>query len=63
WAGYFASQLQAGADVYAFCHSPDNMIAPHLCREIHQRVKKQIDIPALPWDDIKADGPEQPGLF
>lgn len=63
WADYFISQLKTGADVYAFCHSPDNMIAPHLCREIHQRVKKQIDIPPLPWDDLKADGREQPGLF
>ena len=63
WGNYFASQMNKGADVYAFCHSPDNMIAPDLCREIHQRVASQINIPPLPWDEIESDQPEQPRLF
>ena len=47
----------------SFCHSPDNLIAPDLCREIHQRVGKQVKIPPLPWDAIKPMSLEQPSLF
>ena len=63
WGSYFSSQIKDGADVYAFCHSPDNMIAPDLCRELHQRVAKDADILPLPWDDIKPDTPQQGVLF
>jgi len=63
WGDYFSSELQAGADVFMFCHSPDNLVAPFLCRELHRRVAKEVDLPSLPWDDIKPDAPEQPGLF
>jgi len=63
WGSYFSSQIKSGADVYVFCHSPDNMIAPHLCRELHQRVAKDVDIPSLSWDDIKPDVPQQGRLF
>jgi len=63
WGGYFAEQIKSGADVFIFCHSPDNMIAPYLCRELHQRVAKDVDIPPLPWDEIRPDIPEQPSLF
>jgi len=63
WGSYFSSQIKGGADVYAFCHSPDNMIAPDLCRELHQRVANEVDIPSLPWDDIKPDTPQQGVLF
>lgn len=63
WGGYFSSQMKMGADVFVFCHSPDNLIAPYLCRELHQRVAKDVDIPPLPWDEIKPDVPEQPSLF
>ena len=63
WGSYFNSQMKAGADVFAFCHSPDNLIAPDLCRELHRRVSVDLDIPMLPWDSIKPDFPEQPALF
>jgi uncharacterized protein YecE (DUF72 family) len=63
WGGYFSSQIKTGVDVYIFCHSPDNMIAPHLCREFHRRVAMEVSIPPLPWDEIKPDPPEQPSLF
>jgi len=63
WGNYFSSQMKAGADVFVFCHSPDNLIAPYLCRELHQRVAKEVDIPPLPWDELKPDFPEQPSLF
>ena len=63
WGRYFASEMITGADVFMFCHSPDNYIAPELCRELHHRVARDVSIPPLPWDEIKSDGPEQPGLF
>jgi len=63
WGSYFSEQIKSGADVYVFCHSPDNLIAPYLCKELHQLVAKEVDIPPLPWDEIKPDIPEQPSLF
>jgi len=63
WGSYFISQIKSGADVFMFCHSPDNLIAPYLCRELYHSVAKDADIPPLPWDEIKPDIPEQPSLF
>lgn len=63
WGSYFASQMKTGADVFAFCHSPDNLIAPYLCRELHQRVSKGVDIPSLPWDDTDLNTFKQEQLF
>ena len=63
WGIYFASQIQQGADVFAFCHSPDNLLAPDLCRELHRLVAHRMEIEPLPWDTLKPDVPEQPGLF
>jgi uncharacterized protein YecE (DUF72 family) len=63
WGGYFSSQIKDGAHVFMFCHSPDNLIAPYLCRELHQLVAKKADIQPLPWDEIIPDTPEQPSLF
>lgn len=63
WGSYFASQMKAGADVFMFCHSPDNLIAPYLCKELHQRVASEINIEPLPWDGFRLDVPDQPNLF
>ncbi len=63
WVDYLVPQMQANADVFVFCHSPDNMSAPNICREIHKRIAARINIPALPWDAIEPDIPEQPSLF
>jgi uncharacterized protein YecE (DUF72 family) len=63
WGGYFSSQMKAGADVYVFCHSPDNLAAPYLCRELHQRVSKDVSIPPLPWDEADAGAFAQGKLF
>jgi uncharacterized protein YecE (DUF72 family) len=63
WGSYFSGQIKSGADVHVFCHSPDNLTAPYLCREIHQRVARDVDISPLPWDEITPDTPEQPSLF
>ena len=63
WADYLASQLREGASAYMFCHSPDNMIAPYLCRELHQRIAAQISVPPLPWDETDATTLQQGRLF
>lgn len=63
WVDYLVPQMQQNADVFIFCHSPDNLIAPEICREFHHRIAAKIKIPPLPWDALKPDVPEQPSLF
>ena len=63
WVDYLVPQMQQNVDVFIFCHSPDNMIAPDICREFQRRIALKINIPPLPWDEIKPDLPEQPTLF
>ena len=63
WVNRITDQLSAGTDAFVFCHSPDNMLAPSICREIHQRISSRIQIPSLPWDEIRSDIFEQGKLF
>ena len=63
WVDYLVPQMQQNVDVFIFCHSPDNMIAPDICREFQRRIALKMNIPPLPWDAIKPDLPEQPTLF
>ena len=63
WADYLSVQLRGATDVYFFCHTPDNMIAPYLCRDLHQRVAGQITLQPLPWDQTDATTFEQGRLF
>jgi uncharacterized protein YecE (DUF72 family) len=63
WGTYLASELRQGSDVYVFCHSPDNLLAPWLCREFHMRIASQVNILPLPWDEIQANTFEQGRLF
>lgn len=63
WEMYLASQLKEGADAYVFCHSPENLTAPLIARELYHRVAQHVDLPSLPWDELKPDVPEQPTLF
>ena len=63
WASYLVSQLKEGADAYVFCHSPENVSAPQIARELYHRVAQQVALPPLPWDVIQPDAPEQPKLF
>lgn len=63
WEKYLAIQLKEGADAYVFCHSPENVTAPQIARELYHRVAHHISIPPLPWDEIQPDIPEQPTLF
>jgi uncharacterized protein YecE (DUF72 family) len=63
WVGRISDQLSAGKEAYVFCHTPDNYLAPYLCKEIHQRVSNQIKINSLPWNKIESDSPKQASLF
>lgn len=63
WKAYLAAQLNNGADAYVFCHSPENLTAPLIARELYHRVAQHVKLPPLPWDEIKPDVPEQPKLF
>lgn len=63
WAGRISDQLSAGKEAFVFCHSPDNMLAPYLCREFHQRIARQTAVGRLPWDDADSGAFEQGRLF
>ncbi len=63
WGEYVVSQLQAGVDVYMFCHSPNNLAAPWLARKIHSWVGKQVDVPPLPWEAVDNEDYEQGRLL
>jgi uncharacterized protein YecE (DUF72 family) len=62
WADYLALQMQQGTDAYVICHSPENLVAPWLCRELHARLAKRMPIAPLPWDLADSSTPEQSRL-
>lgn len=55
WADYLIPQLQEDADVYMFCHSPNNYAAPWLCRRIYGLLEAKVPLPPLPWDALGTD--------
>jgi uncharacterized protein YecE (DUF72 family) len=63
WGNYFIPQLQEGADVYMFCHSPNNLAAPWLCRKVYAQVEKEVDLPPLPWNELDSENYEQGQLL
>ncbi len=63
WGDYFIPQLQGGADVYMFCHSPNNLAAPWLCRKLYAQVEKEVNLPPLPWNEVDSENYEQGQLF
>ena len=63
WGDYVIQQLREGADVYMFCHSPNNFAAPFLCRKVYAQVEKEVDIPPLPWNDLADEDYEQGQLL
>ncbi len=63
WGNYLTNQLRQETNAYVFCHSPENMAAPWLCRELHQRVARKIKIPSLPWDKADSESYEQEQLL
>lgn len=63
WADFVAEQLSDGLDAFVFCHSPENLTAPRLCRTLYHLVGDQIQIPPLPWDETDNSTFEQGRLF
>jgi uncharacterized protein YecE (DUF72 family) len=63
WGDYLIPQLQGSADVYMFCHSPNNFAAPYLCRTIYAQMEKEVDIPPLPWNELADEDYEQGQLL
>jgi uncharacterized protein YecE (DUF72 family) len=63
WGDFVAKQLSAGLDAFVFCHSPENLAAPRLCRALHQRISDQIKIRPLPWEEVDTNTFEQGRLF
>jgi uncharacterized protein YecE (DUF72 family) len=63
WGNYVVQQLKHDADVYMFCHSPNNFAAPYLCRKIYAQVEKEVDISPLPWNQPADEDYEQGQLF
>ncbi len=55
WADRLAGWLKEGADIFAFCHCPDETQSPQICRELQRRVSARIKIDPLPWD-VEQDG-------
>lgn len=63
WGEYIIPELQGGADVFMFCHSPNNFAAPWLCRRIYAQVEEQVTLPPLPWNEVDSENYEQGQLF
>ena len=63
WAAHLASWLREGIEAYGFCHCPDERLDPWLCRQLHQRVAKQIPLSPLLWDETDASSIRQTRLF
>ncbi len=59
WAEYLATQLNQGAEAFVICHSPENLTAPWLCRELYARVRRKVTLPPLPWDALDSAKLEQ----
>jgi uncharacterized protein YecE (DUF72 family) len=55
--------MKQGADAYVFCHSPVNLAAPHIARELHRLVREKTGIPPLPWETLAPDTPQQGRLL
>jgi uncharacterized protein YecE (DUF72 family) len=63
WGDFLAKQLKEGLDAFAFCHSPENLTAPWLCRKLYQHVSDQVALEPLPWDKTDTSTFEQGRLF
>ena len=59
WAAYIALQRQHLSEAYVICHSPENLTAPWLCRELYARVRRELNLPPLPWDAVDSAAFEQ----
>jgi uncharacterized protein YecE (DUF72 family) len=64
WARHVAAWLNAGDDVFFFCHHKNDFYAPVVAREFHARVNQLTPLPPLPnWGQAPPAEPAQPALF
>jgi uncharacterized protein YecE (DUF72 family) len=64
WAAHVAEWLQAGDDVFFFCHHRNDALAPQLARQFHEHLSRLIDLPPLPaWDEEPPGEMQQGTLF
>ncbi len=61
WARRAAGWLGEGADVYVFCHCPDDTRDPWLCRELHRRIAALTPVAPLPWEAVSGESPAAQG--
>ena len=56
--------LNAGDDVYFFCHHKNDFYAPVVARDFHRRVSRVAPLAPLPaWGRPAPAEPSQPSLF
>lgn len=61
WAEHVARWLQAGDDVFFFCHNRRDVLAPQVAREFHNHLAARIEVPPLPaWEACE---PRQGSFF
>ena len=63
WVNRITDHLKSGVEPYVFCHTPDNLQAPNLCREFYRQIASRIEVPKLPWDEAGPDDPIQTTMF
>ena len=64
WARHAGAWLNAGDDVFFFCHHKNDFYAPVVARAFHERVSRLAPLPALPgWGAPPPAEPAQPALF
>jgi len=64
WAEHVAGWLNAGDDVFFFCHHKNDFYAPVVARDFHARVSRLAALPPLPqWGEAPPADPTQPALF
>jgi len=64
WAAHVAAWLNAGDDVFFFCHHKNDYYAPQVARDFHARVSRLAPVPPLPdWGAAPPGDPTQPSLF
>jgi len=64
WAAHVAEWLQAGDDVFFFCHHRNDALAPQLARQFHEHLSRLVELPPLPaWDEEPPGEMQQASLF
>src|SRR5688572_23088032 len=48
WAVQVSGWLEAGEDVFFFCHNKNDYYSPWLARDFHARIAERVQVPALP---------------